>query len=261
MATYNTKVNNQGQIFVKKQSSVLSKALLVAGISFVVIFAFSYLLYFLLNKYLKNPNGDTIGALYFVSIICLITTIVMSMVVSYRINKVKLATIISMICVYGIGNGIMFGILFYAIAQTNNIGSNVNMQGILFCFLIAGGIFGISGLIGTFLSMKFTLTLGKFLMIATLVFMAIYLVIVLYILFSGNNFDTKTYLIVSGVWGLLLIGYIMYDFSIIKKSEAFMELLDSKTQTKFVFMFGFMLLVNLIAILWLIIRSYLVLSR
>jgi FtsH-binding integral membrane protein len=57
-----------------------------------------------------------------------------------------------------------------------------------------------------------------------------------------------------------MIGYIMFDFSVIKKSQAFMDVVDSNTQRKFVFMFGFMLLVDLIQLLWVVIRIF-ILSR
>jgi hypothetical protein len=45
MEKYSGVVNTSGQIIVKKQSSVLSKSLLVAGIAFGLMFLFSFLLF------------------------------------------------------------------------------------------------------------------------------------------------------------------------------------------------------------------------
>jgi FtsH-binding integral membrane protein len=191
--TYVGKVNAQGKVFVKKQASVLSKSLLVAGIAFILIFAFSFGLFsFLEKKYGANVNSNVITILYVISIVCLIATLIMCFVVSTKINKCKLSTIITMIALYGIANGICFGLLFYAIQHTNNV--HVNMSDILYCFLITGCVFAVSGIVGTLLSVKFTLTLGKFLLIATLTFFLVYIILMIVMIFSGLR-DSTYYLI------------------------------------------------------------------
>jgi FtsH-binding integral membrane protein len=53
----------------------------------------------------------------------------------------------------------------------------------------------------------------------------------------------------------------MYDFSVIKKSQSFVELLDAQSQTKYVFLFGFMLFMNLIQLLWIVIRIMISIRR
>jgi FtsH-binding integral membrane protein len=193
----------------------------------------------------SGPQQDNvIIPLYIVSVIMLIASLIMSVVVSARIMKVKLATIISMIFLYGIANGISFGILFYAIQVTPD--TNVHMVDFLVCFLITCGVFAITGFLGTLLSLRFTLSLGKFIMIATFSFMFIFLILIIVSLFTNILGGDKIQLVIYGIWGGLMILYVLYDFSMIKKSQSFTDLLDSDTQTKFVFMFGFTMLVNLI---------------
>ncbi|GHU50693.1 hypothetical protein FACS189459_5060 [Bacilli bacterium] len=65
-----------------------------------------------------------------------------------------------MISLYSIGEGIAFGILFFAV----HLSSEYDLSGLSFVFLIGGGLFCVSGLIGSILSQKAAFTLGKFLM-------------------------------------------------------------------------------------------------
>jgi FtsH-binding integral membrane protein len=78
---------------------------------------------------------------------------------------------------------------------------------------------------------------------------------------SGIFGNGRTNILIWGIWGFLIILYIMYDFSVIKKSQPFMEMLDAKTQTKYVYLFGFMLFMNLIQLLWVLIRIMLSVRR
>jgi hypothetical protein len=173
----------------------------------------------------------------------------MSIYVSFRMAKVKLGTIIAMISLYAIANGIMFGILFYAIQHTDGMDSSINMQDFLYCFLITGAVFAICGGVGSILSTRFTLSLGKFLMIATFSLLGFLLIFGLISVFAfHHNFDTL-HTVILGVWGLLMIGYIMFDFSVIRKSQSFMDLVDDDMQIKYVFLFGFTLLIDLINML------------
>jgi FtsH-binding integral membrane protein len=189
MSNYSATVNSQNQVFIKKQASVLSKSLLVAGIAFIIMFAFSLSLYAILSKTIViGKNEQILSALYAVSIICIIAVMIMSLFTMRGIERMKLGTIITMIVLYGIGNGLAFGVLFYAIGQSQ---SAVNMIDIMTCFLITGLIFGICGTIGTFLSVKFTLSLGKFLMIATFSFLAIYLVLIFASFFTSGIFGSE----------------------------------------------------------------------
>jgi FtsH-binding integral membrane protein len=186
MSNYSATVNSQNQVFVKKQASVLSKALLVAGIAFIIMFAFSLSLYAILSKsVVVGKNDGVLSALYIVAIICIIAVMIMSIFTMRGIDKMKLSTIITMIVLYGIGNGMAFGVLFYAIEQSQ---SSVDMIDVMTCFLITGLIFGICGTIGTFLSAKFTLSLGKFLLIATFAFLAIYFILIFMSLFTTGIF-------------------------------------------------------------------------
>jgi hypothetical protein len=86
-----------------------------------------------------------------------------------------------MIVLYAIGNGLSFGVLFYAISLSQ---SSIDMYDIIICFLLTCGIFAISGTVGTMLSARFTLSLGKFLMIATFAFLISFLILMFISLFT-----------------------------------------------------------------------------
>jgi FtsH-binding integral membrane protein len=189
MANYQATPNLHGQFQTKKQTSILSRSLLVAGIAFGLMFAFSLALYLILNKYVTvGKNDGIISSLYVIAIICIIATLIMSFFTLRRIEKVSLALLISMIALYGIGNGLSFGILFYAISLSQ---SAVNMIDIMLCFLVTCVVFAISGVVGTILSLKFTLSLGKFLMIATMSFIFTFLILMFISLFTNILGDSK----------------------------------------------------------------------
>jgi len=254
-------INQQGQVVFKKQYSVLSKSLLIAGVGFILIFAFSFGLYQLLwQKMGYTTNNNVIISLYAVSILMLLATIIMAMIVVPRIMKVKLGSIIALTTLYGLANGISFGVLFYAVQTTSGVQDNFNVGGLCWCFLIAGGIFLLTGFIGTLLSVRFTLSLGKFLMIATLIYFVAFLVIVI-LSICGVVVTDKVFLAIYGIWGFLMCLYVMLDFSMIKKSQPFISMQEDSIQTKFVWMFGFMLLVDLIQLVWVAIRIYLITRR
>ncbi|MDR2636589.1 MAG: Bax inhibitor-1/YccA family protein [Mycoplasmataceae bacterium] len=258
MSNYRAVVNSQGQFETKKQTSILSKSLIVGGVAFGITFAFSLLLYFLLNKYISNENQDIVTSLYVISIICIIATLVLSLFTLRRIEKIKLALLIWMIVLYAIGNGLSFGVLFYAISLSQ---SSIDMYDIIICFLLTCGIFAISGTVGTMLSARFTLSLGKFLMIATFAFLISFLILMFISLFTHILGSEKINILIWAIWGVMIILYIMYDLSVISKSQQFIQMSDSPTQTKYVFMFGFMLFVNLIQLFWVMIRLMLSLKR
>jgi FtsH-binding integral membrane protein len=186
MSNYTATVNSQNQVFVKKQASVLSKSLMVAGVAFILMFAFSLALYALLNRFVVvGVNDSALSAIYMISIFCILAVMIMSIFTMKGIDKMKLSTIITMIVLYGVGNGMAFGVLFYAIEQSQ---SAVSMIDIMTCFLLTGLIFGICGAIGTVLSAKFTMSLGKFLMVATFAFLGIYLILIIMSMFTSGIF-------------------------------------------------------------------------
>jgi FtsH-binding integral membrane protein len=80
-------------------------------------------------------------------------------------------------------------------------------------------------------------------------------------LFTHILGSEKINILIWAIWGVMIILYIMYDLSVISKSQQFIQMSDSPTQTKYVFMFGFMLFVNLIQLFWVMIRLMLSLKR
>jgi hypothetical protein len=180
----------KGEILSQRKTSILSKAMLVAGCAFILMFIFSLSLYKILDKTISYDSNDgeaILTTLYGISIALIIVTLIMSIFTMKSIDRIKLTTIILMIAFYGIGNGISFGVLFYAINLTD---STVSMIDVMTCFLLTGIIFAVAGLIGTTFSEKLTMTVGKFLMFATIGFIFAYFILMLMSLFTSNIFGS-----------------------------------------------------------------------
>jgi FtsH-binding integral membrane protein len=109
-------------------------------------------------------------------------------------------------------------------------------------------IFIISGLIGTVLTTKFTLSLGKILVVTTIAFLLVYFIAIMLTMFIPGAATNNFYYLIYAIFGLLMIGYIMYDFSIIKKMDGFVAAQHSEIQKKLVFMFGFKLLIDFVGL-------------
>jgi FtsH-binding integral membrane protein len=232
-----------------KQTTTLTRSLMVCGVAFISICAFSYGLYMILNNYITEENVQIIPILYGVSFVLLIVSMFMSMFTFSRIEKTSIVTILIAIILYSIAEGIAFGILFFAISRSFE--ETVNLSDLCFIFGIGGGIFLISGFIGTLMSNKTTVTLGKILSIMTIILLLVFLPLMLILAFipGVQVFSDKLFALYNIIAGVLFILYAAYDFSVIKKMEQYIKLQSDKIQLKYVLMFGFKLLIDLIGII------------
>lgn len=257
---YNGSVNYHGQVFTQKTSSLLSKCLMVAGIGFVVIFAMAFALFQLMLKFENQILGkqEIIAGLMIGSVILLIVSMIMSVVLWMRIEKCSPITIFFAMAFYSIAEGISFGIFFFAL----KLETTYNTLDFLFIFLIVGLIFSITGLIGNLLSNKAFVSFTKFIIIATFSFLAMYLIffIVSFFAFNSKYFNYMSY-IIYGISGILTILYLVWDFAAIRKLDSFVSLKEDAIQRKYVLMFGFKLLIDLIALVWHVIRLYMLIKR
>ncbi|MDR2567924.1 MAG: hypothetical protein LBC44_01285 [Mycoplasmataceae bacterium] len=261
-------VGVEGQILTQKRSSLLSRSLIVAGVCFLAIFAFSWILYFILNNVLDlsaDSAGTTIIILYAVAAVLIIVSFIMSMVVWAKINTVRIGTIITTIVFYSVAEGIGFGILFFAIGLSTE--ASEIMRDVMLLFLAGGLIFAITGIIGTMLSKKATIGLGKFILIATIAYIVIMLITFIVVIVAaavGNGaildaLNSNAFLfLIFGFEGILFILYIAFDFSSIKKSEAF---INSELSFRYSLIFGYKLLIDLIGLIWVLIRIFLATRR
>jgi FtsH-binding integral membrane protein len=115
-------------------------------------------------------------------------------------------------------------------------------------FAIAAVIFTGTGVIGKLISFKTTLTMGKFLMIATFVMLGCIFILSLLSVFGvmpGTRFMYIYYVLV----GILFIGYMLYDFSIISKMDSFALASDSHVKFNITLMMGFKLLIDFVGLL------------
>jgi FtsH-binding integral membrane protein len=161
---------------------------------------------------------------------------------------------------YSFAQGISFGALFFILDLAQVAGSQYKLWDIIYIFAIGGGIFLISGVIGSFLSHKATITLSKFLLYISMSVLVLFVVLMFLAIF-GVFASERFYLILYFLMGVIYILYIMWDFSVIRKSEQFMQMADDKVKLNFVLMFGYKLLVDFIGLIWTLIRLYLMLNR
>jgi FtsH-binding integral membrane protein len=239
----------KGRVLRKSQQTLLTRSLIVAGISFLLIFAFSFGFYKILDSIGIEKSSEIVNVMYIFSILLIIGSMFMSMYIWTRIQKVSKYTIISCIVAYGIAEGIAFGVLFYAIGLTVGTESEILSFGDLaYCFLFAGSVFVIAGLVGMALTAKTTFTLGKFIMVMSLIMLLMFPVMLIMYLCGATMGNGIIYAIYAAM-GLLFIGYIAYDFSVISKMSEFDLFSDDKVKLNLTLMFGFKLLIDFVGLL------------
>jgi hypothetical protein len=159
----------KGQVLGKKQQSLLTYSLYVAGIAFLFIAALTFGFYQMYAHVLKSGHDSErlVSALYIVSIILIIVSSFMAMSqfskLMFMPTRIKNWVPILMIAFYCVAEGIAFATLFYAI-NLSAPHSNMNMADLAGIFVVGAGIFIIGGFIGTILTANATFTIAKFIM-------------------------------------------------------------------------------------------------
>jgi uncharacterized protein YacL len=121
---YIGKLNPAGQFeFEQKRSSILGKSLIVAGIGFLFIFLFGFIMQqVLMNMIYKDQTSlaeNTLTTLLVVSLVLIIVSMIMSMFMFRKIETASKISIILMIAFYSIAQGVGFGLLFFDAAYSN----------------------------------------------------------------------------------------------------------------------------------------------
>lgn len=128
---------------------------------------------------------------------------------------------------------------------------NLNLVDIGLVFGVAGLMFGAMAITGYKLSDKAAFRLGRFLMIATTVFLISCLLFSLATIYGrgGWNYDGQSSwvsLVILLASGLLSLGYIAYTVTSIRRSEAFIAACNNKaTLNNYALYYGYMMLLYL----------------
>lgn len=234
-----------------KQMSVMTISLLTAGIGFLGTFLIGFLCQYLLSL---SSNGIAESTLYTVSSIGILVGSILAIIWCFRVYKASTGFAIATILTYCISFGIGFGFLFYAI----------DFKSILFAFGVVGLIFLGTFIISKIISFKVALSLAKILIVSAIVAIVVILVSNLVVFYTNifSSFETSiqtariTILITTIVSGLLSIGYLAWNLWLAQNMDQFAG--DANLSKKIGMFIGFQILVNLIQLVMLILRLFLI---
>ncbi len=236
------------KIYNPKQTSVLSNALLVAGIGFISTSLIGFLFAWIFSQ--NSFNGDN---LYYLGGPLLFLSVILSIVWQFRIEKASNFFMFSVVSLYCVSNGIGFGSIFLAL----------EMSQIMIAFGMTGFIFLGTFAISKIMSDKVALGLGAILFIASIAYIIASIIISLtsFFMIGRSNVSYFNVLIISSiVGGLISVGYLAYSLWTIQNMDRFLNVND-ETRKKYSIFFGFLLLMNLISIFWRILQLMLVFNR
>lgn len=236
--------------FNKHQVSSLTRAMMVTGFGFLATFLIGILIEYLIDYSIKIGSITNINVLFSITAVGLIISFGLSIIWSFRVYKASTGFATTTIIVYCIANGVGFGSLFYLVEYWE-IMMVFGVLGLIFLFT-----FGISKII----SSKVVLSLMKIAFVATIVYLVFVLIVGLLSGFGLLSFFSfgYSYLIIIAVSGLLSIFYLVYELWIIQNLDKFY--LDNELTKKLSIFMGFQILMNLINLLWVFLRVFL-LSR
>lgn len=244
------------------QMSVLSRSLLIAGTGFIVIALLGGLFSYGIVQ--GNWFGQNITWMYWVSVILIIVSSFMSFFIWRKIERVKKTTIVIMYSLYLLAEGFAFGILFSAF--TINFGSAKGIQYLILIFAIGGLAFLIAGVIGQRLSTRATMSLGRFIMFLSIAFLILFFITMIFAIVcyatNGINGALDSWISVIMCFSCVLFFlYIMYDISVISKSQIYVGMQENAVQWNYALMFGFILLIDFVGLVWQIAYMFLRYAR
>lgn len=250
MANYQTSATEKlnAKLYSKRQVSMLSNALFVAGIGFI----FTALIGFL-SAWLFQNNSIGGNTLYYLGTPLIFISLILSIVWQFRIEKASNFFMFSVVTIYCISNGIGFGSIFLAL----------EMEQIMIAFGMTGFIFLGTFLVSKIMGSKAALNLGRILFISAIVYIIGSLVISLtsFFMIGISNRSYFNVLIISTiVGGLISVGYLAYSLWIIQNMDKFLTN-DDDLRKKYSVFFGFILLINLLSIVFRILQLMLVFDR
>lgn len=246
--------------YSKHQLSALTRAMMVTGFGFLATFVIGILTEFIASKiigFTTISNIDSISVndyfaymnvytnLIIATVIGLLVSVVLSLIWSFRVYKASTTFAAFTIAIYCLANGIGFGALFLL----------VDYWQIMFAFGILGLIFLFTFGIAKIISFKTALNIMKVTAIATIVYLVFVVIVSLLSVFvlSTDTFN-YLYLVIIAVSGLLSILYMVYELWLIQNLDKFY--VEEELSRKLSIFMGFQVLVNLINLVWIILRLF-----
>lgn len=248
----NTQIKITAKQYSKPQVSLLTKAMLIAGIAFIILGAASYGWSYLFISTIDYVAQFNIGFLIF--ILTLISGMVVSML--WTANMFKSGSVIlTILCyaVYLLTISVAFGWLFSIAAHF------MEMWWLPVIFAITGGVFIIALMIAKLISINSVMTMGKIIG-ATAIAMSIILIVflVLMIVFMttlnegvGLTMDALTSIIMMAM-AVVSFLYVIIDIWQISKISEFQDNTGTDGCKILPWFFGFKLLTDLVNVLFLV---------
>lgn len=232
------------QSFTKGQSSMMSKACLIAGIAFAIICGVAFLFSYIIKNFMTSY--EQINTAQVIASVALVISIIVSLVASFKQN-LSWGLIITMYGLFTISFGITFGI-FFAIYEVETL---------LLSFITAAGALLGTGLIGYFIKDKAAFSLSKivmFLFFGYFIFMIISLVM-MYTIYQPTDWWLYA---LDVVIGLIIFGSNVMTFYSLKRSSQFIASADLPVEQvrKITWMLAFNVLISIVNTLLFVLRMF-----
>ncbi len=242
----------------KVQSSIVFKSILYCALGFIAIALFSFIFGAIWQFCL--PTIEDFSIAWSVLLVVSIFLLLISGIVSIfweRKMLFKKSTGMTMV-VWGffiIANSLAFSMIIAVIEQSMwwLIGS---------VFVVAGLIFGLLGLIGYSISNKTAMTINKILRVLSIVLCSIFMltfILGFVFLFVSSYAYVYISLITSGIFFLLIFLSTISTFNAMKNTQLLADVNkdmqgQKELNNRLSLIFGYELLVNLIAIVWIVLQ-------
>lgn len=238
----------------KKQMSIMATSMLTAGIGFVATFLVGILCEYLLQVAVKNNSAIAVDTLYMISGIMLVVGTILAIIWCFRMYTASTFFAVTTIVIYCLSYGIGFGFLFYAL----------DVASIIFAFGVVGIIFLATYLISKIVTIKAALTLAKILFISSIVALIVIFASNMIIFYTnilgsyGTAIKTAqiTVAITTAITGVLSVLYLVWNLWCAQNMDQFIY--DGNTSKKVGLFIGFQILINLVQLVMLILRLFLI---
>lgn len=253
--TNSTSASFNTRIYTKTQTSMVTTALLVAGLGFLATGLIGLGFLQLLKQIESgNQNAESIFDVFWaLTGVSALVSVVLYFVWMFKVRTASLGFQILTISLFCISNGFTFGGLFYL----------VHVQDIIIAFSATGLILIIAFVVAKMMSNKAAFSMMKIMMIMLGVYFALVLgslLMSLFAPFSFGSYGANSVLnqwistIVIAVSGILSLLFLTYNLWMIQRMDQFRETIGVKESRNIAIFFGFMILMNLLRIFYLVIN-------
>ena len=199
-------------------------------------------------KFSSDLSGwNLITKLSIASFALIVISGISSLIWTFRVMTVSKVFIFVNYALYIAAQGISFGFLFLIMKSSE----------LLAVFGISGGLFIVMALVGYF--SKNLSGMGRYLIFGSLFIFILWIINLIITLTTTVNSDKHRWLS-EFIWigtGLLMLGFIAFDVWRLKRFSAWASASDEDMKFRITAYFGFRLLSDLIALVWVVARMYL----